>query len=710
MMATVRHLSVQQKLLSALCALSISTVLIGVVAWVAVDRSDKQLRALHASTVANVENALDITSLASRLSSTAPFLLTLQSPFLVRKEAGELKATAGQILDRSTSLSKLQPAIAKQFGERLASLNQAISDLVLTSDRLSNLRDQKIRVDRELRLMSKEVSSTGDANDSAHLSQLRQFMDLLSPASRTDNLFDLGELERRYHNLRREVLNGSSGSQLLDMIHGRAASVERIFELRRQEFGLLASARGALHRIRDQVENINKLSAAVVDEADVKLQAARNLTGASIDYAKITIFVFGMASAAIAALAALFVVRYVVPNLKAISDSMVRLSLGDRASRLARMPQSDDEIGKLSRAFRMFRATVLRLDRRNRQLLQKNTLFEEVVTGIHDGVAITNAQGALAAGSTSLSRVLRIEPGLIRRNGSLLGILESSPFAVPDLRPAVARDSFELTSADGETIECRVSRLPDGGAVWLFSDVTERRQMQERLSQIQRIESLGKISGEIAHDFGNVLSTISGNLHLLETARADMAIVLRQRMANAAELGATLVQRLLAFARRQHLEPEVTDLNLLVSGMTDLVEIALNGEVELVTRLTDSPLLARVDPGQMESALLNICLNSRQAMEDKGRIEITVRPRGVESGEIEIKDNGSGMSQDILRRCLDPFFTARRDGQGTGLGLSMVYGFIRQSGGDMKIQSRPGRGTTVSLIVPLTGADASVLT
>lgn len=141
----------------------------------------------------------------------------------------------------------------------------------------------------------------------------------------------------------------------------------------------------------------------------------------------------------------------------------------------------------------------------------------------------------------------------------------------------------------------------DGGAVWLLSDVTERRQLDERLSQIQRIESLGKIAGEVAHDFGNVLSTISGNLHLLENASIDRISFLRQQLTNATDLGAALVQRLLAFARKQHLEPEVVDLNALVAGMMDLVEIALNNEVRLITHMTDLPLLAKVDPGQLEA-------------------------------------------------------------------------------------------------------------
>ncbi|OCP03077.1 MULTISPECIES: ATP-binding protein [unclassified Ensifer] len=699
----LRHPTVKQKLLGALTLLSIATMFIGIVAWLALDRSEKRLNALHSATVENVGDALEISRLVSQLSSTAPFLMTLQSSYLIEKQAATVLQTAMRIERQADALASSHPRLATQFDMPLGELRAAIWDLVVATERQAAIRDGKLGLDQELRLLEAASLPDGTSGTSPGDPQqqyiVRQLIDVLAAARRTDNLFHLGELDRQYHTLRQQVSKTIPGQ--LSRLSGAGDGPARIFELRRMEFALLAKARNALSRVREQTENINKLSAAVIAEADGKLGAVRLDTRTSIDYAKIVILTVGTVSAVIAILAALFVVRYVAANLRAISEAMVRLALGDRTSRLARTEQPDDEIGRLFRAFRMFRATVLRLDRLNRQLRRKNALFETVVAGMSDGVAITTPKGTLAATSPNLMKVLRIEAATAASGRTLSGLLATSPFASFDSWQNVLPEIRELGGVDGSVVECRVSSLPDGIKVWLFSDVTERRRVEERLNEIRRIESLGKIAGEVAHDFGNILSTLSGNLHLLETAGPIAAATLRQKMSVTAELGATLVQRLLAFARKQHLEPEIVDLNVLVSGMGDLVEIALNGEVDLSISLHDQPLLVKVDPGQLESAILNLCLNARQAMHESGQIEIIIRALNSATAKIDIKDTGSGMSNDILRQCLEPFFTARRDGQGTGLGLSMVYGFIRQSGGDLSIQSEPGRGTPVTLAIPV---------
>jgi CheY-like chemotaxis protein len=234
----------------------------------------------------------------------------------------------------------------------------------------------------------------------------------------------------------------------------------------------------------------------------------------------------------------------------------------------------------------------------------------------------------------------------------------------------------------------------------LIADATERRQIEDRLHQIQRIEALGKVSGEVAHDFGNILSTISGSLHLMDTAPPERQGMLRQTIASAVDLGGALTGRLLAFARRQHLEPELLDLPGLVDGIVDLVSLALPERIELMISTMPIPLPVRVDPGQLESALLNLCLNAGQAIDGAGRVTITLSHDGNQA-VIEVDDTGTGMPPEVLAHAMEPFFTARSDGTGTGLGLAMVYGFIRQSGGDIAISSGPGQGTTVRLTLPL---------
>jgi signal transduction histidine kinase len=382
--------------------------------------------------------------------------------------------------------------------------------------------------------------------------------------------------------------------------------------------------------------------------------------------------------------------------LHAISDAMIRLAAGDRQTRLPRGEGKGDEIGKLFRAFRFFRANALRLDRSHRQMAQRTALYENMMSGMNDGVAILSEQGQIVAQNDRLAPLLRVEAVRLAQRPKLSEILSSDCWQVSKGPSGLST----LSLPSGNIVEMRESPLPQGGAVVLFADATERRQMEERLNQIQRIEALGKVSGEVAHDFGNILSTISGSLHLLENAPPNRQAALIQAIASAVDLGTALTGRLLAFARRQHLEPEIVDLPALVEGIADLVGFALHDGIQLAIEVGSDPLPVRVDPGQLESAILNLCLNSGNAIEGTGQITLAVRREG-DLALIEVKDTGAGMTPDVLAHAMEPFFTARADGTGTGLGLAMVYGFIRQSGGDIHIESAPRMGTTVRLFLPL---------
>ena len=334
---------------------------------------------------------------------------------------------------------------------------------------------------------------------------------------------------------------------------------------------------------------------------------------------------------------------------------------------------------------------------------QQNALFEKIFANISDGVAITDAQGQLTATNPHFSDVLRPRHTL-PENAEISTYLAKTDFA-KGAKNAGLKAGFhgvaEITGKDGRTLEVRCSRLPDGGGIWLFADATERRKMEERLRQIRHIESLGKVTGEVAHDFGNILAAVNSNVHLLQTgSQKTSPDVLLQRISNAVELGTSLTQRLLAFARQQALAPEVVELNELVEGLIELVSIGLNEAVALETGFSAEPLHVRVDPGQLESAILNLCLNSNQAIAGAGTISINIRKAPSNTVQITVSDTGCGMEEAVLSQALEPFFTARADGEGTGLGLSMVYGFIKQTGGDIQITSQPGQGTKICLTLP----------
>jgi PAS domain S-box-containing protein len=282
--------------------------------------------------------------------------------------------------------------------------------------------------------------------------------------------------------------------------------------------------------------------------------------------------------------------------------------------------------------------------------------------------------------------------------------------------PGRARRFYEmkfntLRNARGERI----------GAYQFVYDVTERILGQERLAEAQerihemaKLETLGQLTGGVAHDFNNLLTPIVGALDMLhrkysEDARAQRLIV---GALDAAQRAATLVQRLLSFARRQHLEARPINVGELVLGVEDLIRRSIGPQVDVAVDVEESLPAAKIDPNQLELALLNLAVNASDAMSGGGKLRMEVSRRELASGQVGdlpagayirlgVTDSGTGMDEATMQRAIEPFFTTKGPGQGTGLGLSMVHGLAAQSGGKLQLISRPGRGTTAEIWLPV---------
>ncbi|UHC15614.1 ATP-binding protein [Methylobacterium currus] len=251
----------------------------------------------------------------------------------------------------------------------------------------------------------------------------------------------------------------------------------------------------------------------------------------------------------------------------------------------------------------------------------------------------------------------------------------------------------------------------------------ELMNAEEQLRQSQKMEAVGQLTGGLAHDFNNLLAGISGSLELMNTrisqgrlTEIDKYMVAAQ---GATKRAAALTHRLLAFSRRQTLAPKGTDVNALVGGMLDLIQRTVGPGVQLEMAGPDDLWPALVDPSQLENALLNLCINARDAMPEGGRIVIETANRRIDphaarrqdmpDGEylsLSVADTGTGMAPEVVAKAFDPFFTTKPLGRGTGLGLSMIYGFAKQSGGQVRIHSTVGEGTTVSIYLPRHGGEA----
>ncbi|MBE0532108.1 MAG: PAS domain S-box protein, partial [Rhodospirillales bacterium] len=268
----------------------------------------------------------------------------------------------------------------------------------------------------------------------------------------------------------------------------------------------------------------------------------------------------------------------------------------------------------------------------------------------------------------------------------------------------------------GETID-------DGRMLLVFHDITEHLQMESRLAHAQKMEAVGQLTGGIAHDFNNLLQVIHARLEIIGTSVKpdDPLHGHAQSALAAAQRGGRLTQQLLSFARRQMLRPATVDPNGLIEGMVKMLARTLGEDIEIETVLDRDVPLITIDPHGLENAVLNLAINARDAMAGGGRLLVKTRRRRMERDiavddgtvpagsylEVSVSDTGSGMTPEIIGHAFEPFYTTKGVGEGSGLGLSMVYGFARQSGGLATLESEVGKGTTVSMLLPLAGVPAA---
>lgn len=298
----------------------------------------------------------------------------------------------------------------------------------------------------------------------------------------------------------------------------------------------------------------------------------------------------------------------------------------------------------------------------------------------------------------------------------LLRMLRSTPSLVP-ARPRMER----LERPDGTTMEAEIiASVVEYNAMeatqLIVRDVTERNELARHMQQTQRMDAIGQLTGGIAHDFNNLLAVIMGNAELLRELLADDTeeAELADEVLGAAGRGADLVRRLLAFARKQVLEPKAINLNDRLSDILALLRRTLGGNVRIQTNTAPQLWTALVDPAQVDDAILNLAINARDAMPSGGTITIETAnvhlgesdaagPAGLSPGDyvmLAVCDTGVGMPPEVAARALEPFFTTKEPGRGTGLGLSQVYGLVGQSGGHLKIDTAPGQGTAVRIYLP----------
>lgn len=369
-------------------------------------------------------------------------------------------------------------------------------------------------------------------------------------------------------------------------------------------------------------------------------------------------------------------------------------------------------------------------------LKERETRLQGVMDGVPDGIIAIDENGQIESFNPAAEELFGYSaPEMVGKNVTTLMSETDAAYHNDHLdRHRRTGEASVLGAAPREVegirkdgslvpIELSVSDVKLGGSklfIGVVRDISERKETEERLLQAQKMEAVGQLTGGVAHDFNNMLAVVTGNLELLgeyaEVAEEAELVDLLESAVDAAKRGAELTRRLLAFSRRQALKSQPTDLNALIDGMLGLVRRTLGENIEILFDPPKEPMHAEIDPAQLESAFLNLAINSRDAMLMGGTVSIKMEAMNVGKPSarkknaptispgkyvvLKVTDTGSGMSKDVLDKVFEPFFTTKPVGEGTGLGLSMVYGFIKQSGGHVAIDSKVGKGTTVSLYLP----------
>jgi PAS domain S-box-containing protein len=371
-------------------------------------------------------------------------------------------------------------------------------------------------------------------------------------------------------------------------------------------------------------------------------------------------------------------------------------------------------------------------------------VMESTFHSMAEAVLVIDTRGEVVLSNPAAKRMLRYSPGMnVTKLRSLSNLFHAdgvTPLTVDDLPAARSLrgeefDDMEFIArprAGGAQVHLVVSGRPlrdasgtISGAALVYHDITASRETERKLHQSQKLDAIGKLTGGVAHDFNNMLTVITGTTETLVAGLKDRPALQHtaKLIDQAAERCSELIQHLLAFARRQPLHPRNVDVNATVSDVAKLLRPTLGEQIEIVTVLDPAVTSAHVDPSQLANSVLNMAINSRDAMPEGGKLTLETRKVELNKSELEINpeegsgsfvmiavsDTGTGMPAHVREKVFEPFFTTKEVGKGSGLGLSMVYGFVTQSGGHIRIDSEEGSGTTIRLYLPAASGDADIV-
>jgi PAS domain S-box-containing protein len=751
--------SVRGRLLAAFGIMVVLTTAVGGVGWFGLGATERALSSLQREGLGNIALAMRMAELSTGLAARAPFIAAIEATPGLDEERGQLELKLADLTGLVNRLPGLErasmhvPSDVPSLVRLAGRLDGTLRNLMDVTGEAIAVRAEAsaIRLGLERQRILGETLAGAAAKTFEHpgfpvfegagapplpFSVLRladRTRDAVSAALTTANPADLSRWRAGFDADRQALraidtaapalaIMAPSLDQLLAVLDAQGA----VFDIRSRQLGIEQRSRFLVAAANTLSVQLNREVESVTSTMQTAARSRGDATFSALSSGKASILALGALCALAAIAAAVYVTRDVAGNLRAVTRAMSALAGGDR---LVSVPATGrpDEIGDLARAFSIFKENVAERDALARKLGENSRMLEAVFVNMNDGLSVFDENGRLVTwnprfldlnGFTPAEvagrDLVELQRSLLRR-GVGIRMLDGSSVDLAALTQRRTEQAVrcEHHFPDGRVVELHSSPMPSGGFITTYSDLTERKDIEKQLRHAQKMEAVGQLTGGIAHDFNNLLAAIMGNLQMIhdETSEQDPVRGKALRALDAAERGATTIQRLLAFSRQQALQPQAVDLNELVEGMLDLLAYGLGGGIVLKTALTPGLAPALVDPGQLENALLNLVVNARDAMAEGGTIVIATEAAKQETRQdgrqdegdavvLSVRDDGSGMPPAVLSRVFEPFFTTKRFGRGSGLGLSMVYGFVRQSGGKVDIQSEPGVGTLVAMAFP----------
>ncbi|WP_181701546.1 ATP-binding protein [Chthonobacter albigriseus] len=737
--------SIYRRLMLTLGALVALTLAVGTVGWVGFTSTESTLETAQAESMADLRQVMTLAERSASLAAKAPTIADVRTPQALAEGRKDLEARLAEFMALAASLRSTKDPVSPARVPSIVRLADRLEGIVVNLiavtgeglDARRRLGEHRLAlVELSDRLVEAEallpsLPDPGRASRAVEaarraLSAARAGMIAADTPSVDDARADFVRSAANYRRLAMEAGPGTDPSALAAMDTAIQALGD-LFAARRLEISANLRIRIFLAAVDTSSTHLTSMVRGLAATVEQAALARGERSAEALRRGKMAMLLFAGLCLVAALVAASTLMRDVVTNLRGATSALTRLAAGDFGAE-APGAERPDEIGELARAFAVFRAQAIERDEFARREAENAARLTAIFDNMTGGLALFDRDGRLKTWNPSFVSLSGLAADHVQTGAALDHLLEDLFGRGVETRSfdgrALGGRSLDLARLarsramqsvvleqhypDGTVVEIRTNAMPNGE--WLASlfDLTDRKMMERQLGHAQRMEAIGQLTGGIAHDFNNVLAAISGNLQMIidESELGSTTRTRALRALDAAESGGATTQRLLAFARRQPLEPEPTDLNTLVADVADLLVYGLGAGIDIALSLDDDLPPAMIDPERMETALINLIFNARDSISGPGRITIATEAAPDGGIRLSVRDTGSGMAPEVAARAFEPFFTTKPFGAGSGLGLSMVYGFVRQSGGSIAIDSEVGNGTVMTVTLPAASAEA----